>query len=231
MNPAERLSIKRTGSRDYNSYAALVDSAFDRALALDGKLSDTVLQMQGMSGRNYRTFINNLINSMPDARYLEIGSWAGSTACSAIESNRLKIVCIDNWAEFGGPRETFHANVRACLSDRVDFQFIESDFRAVDYSKLGPFNIYLFDGPHEQKDQFDGVALVKRALDPVFIFIVDDWNHPPARTGTLLALSQLGMRVVYSIEVRTTQDNTHPQIAQQNSDWHNGYFIAVVANQ
>lgn len=225
---AERLSIKRTGLRESNAYTALVDAALDRALALEGKLSERVLQMEGMSGRNYRTFINNLIGTLPDARYLEIGSWAGSTACSAIDGNRVKAVCIDNWAEFGGPKELFHQNVQACLSDRVDFQFIESDFRIVDYSTIGTFNIYLFDGPHEQQDQYDGVALVQAALDSTFIFIVDDWNHPPVRTGTFAALEQVGLHVLYSVEIRTTQNDSHPQIARQQSDWHNGYFISVI---
>ena len=37
---------------------------------------------------------------------------------------------------------------------------IESDFRNVEYANLpGPFNVYLFDGPHEAIDQFQGLSL------------------------------------------------------------------------
>ena len=62
---ADRLSIKRSGSRG-GLYSTLLNNAFDRALALDGKVSDRVMDLEGMSGKNYRLFINNLIGSLPD---------------------------------------------------------------------------------------------------------------------------------------------------------------------
>ncbi len=226
---ADRLSIKRGGFARDNLYAHLLDNAFNRALALDGKVSPAVMAMVGMSGKNYRLLINNLVASMPDARYLEVGSWAGSTACSAMDGNRLTIVCIDNWSEFGGPKEAFLANVAGCATDNTAFGFIESDFRAVDFSRIGKFNIYLFDGPHSQQDQYDGVAMALPALDDQFIFIVDDWNWPAVREGTRAAIAAARLKVLYEIEIRTTQDNGHAAIAQQDSDWHNGYFIAVIS--
>jgi len=50
-------------------------------------------------------------------------------------------------------------------SPTVDFRFIESDFRAVDYSAIGRFNVYLFDGPHQEQDQYDGIMVARTALD------------------------------------------------------------------
>ena len=76
---ADRLSMIRTGRRDRNLYTQLLDNALDRAVALDGRLSAATLGMTGMSGRSYRMLVNNLVASVPDARYLEIGSWMGST--------------------------------------------------------------------------------------------------------------------------------------------------------
>ncbi len=225
---ADRLSIKRNGFARDNLYSQLLDNAFNRALALDGKVSPGVQGMVGMSGRNYRLTINNLVGSMPNARYLEVGSWAGSTACSAMEGNRVSVVCIDNWSEFGGPKDTFLANAAACINDNIAFNFIESDFRAVNYGGIGKFNIYLFDGPHSQQDQYDGVAFALPALDEQFVFIVDDWNWQAVRDGTHAAIAASNLRILYSIEVRTTQDNTHAEVAQQNSDWHNGYFLSVL---
>ncbi|WP_428375931.1 hypothetical protein [Lichenicoccus sp.] len=218
----------RSGERDRSLYTRLLDNAFDRALALDGKASAATLAMTGMSGRSYRTLINNLVASVPDARYLEIGSWMGSTACAVMDGNAVRIVCIDNWSQFDGPKDAFLANTAACISAHVRFSFIESDFRKVDYAGIGRFNIYLFDGPHSPQDHFDGVAMPLVALDHEFVFIVDDWNWEGVRYGTLQALRAAGLRVLYSIEIRTTQDGTHAALAQQASDWHNGYFIAVL---
>ena len=30
------------------------------------------------------------------------------------------------------------------------------------------------------------------------------------------------------IEVRTSRDNTQPELRGENSDWHNGYFIGAL---
>jgi hypothetical protein len=94
----------------------LVKQSLDRALANIGSLPDFIRLIDGMSGQKYRTFINNLVGSHPDARYLEIGSWAGSTATAALYGNSVKAVCIDNWSQFGGPRAMFVANIERVLS-------------------------------------------------------------------------------------------------------------------
>jgi hypothetical protein len=67
-----------------------------------------IYSIDGMSGTKYRFFINSLVRGLPDARYLEVGSWAGSTLCSAIHGNKVLAVAIDNWSEFGGPRDAFN---------------------------------------------------------------------------------------------------------------------------
>lgn len=227
----EETSIRYQG--DFSEpVGAKMLTAFTAALALDSKVSDWVLQIHGMSGRLYRRFINNLVSVTPNARYLEIGSWAGSTACSAIYDNDVTAVCIDNWSEFGGPKEIFQQNTSLAISDRTNFRFIENDFRAVDYSGLGKFNIYLYDGPHAYQDQYDGIIIAQPALDDFYVQIVDDWNWPYVRNGTLDALSALGAKIVCSIEIRTTQDDSHPvKSQQQDSPWHNGYFLALISKK
>jgi hypothetical protein len=59
-----------------------------------------------MTGVYTRHFYNNLL-TMDDARYLEIGTWAGSSVCSAMFKNKAKVVCVDNWSQYDGPKETF----------------------------------------------------------------------------------------------------------------------------
>ena len=53
---------------------------------------------------------------------------------------------------------------------------IEGDFRSVDYASLGKFNVYLFDGPHAEEDQRDGIVCALPALAERFLLVVDDWN-------------------------------------------------------
>jgi len=223
----EETSIRLAGKFDGSPLAARLERAFYRALAVESKLPEWIRVLPGMSGRKYRYLINNLVEEVADARYLEVGSWAGSTACSAISGNAVRAVCIDNWSEFGGPRQEFEKNIQQVLSTGVRFHFVEADFRAVDFASLGRFNIYMFDGPHEEKDQFDGIAKALECLDDEFVLIVDDYNRAPVAAGTKRAIEALRLEVVASIEIRTSQTGADPQIAFQFSDWHNGYFIAV----
>jgi hypothetical protein len=224
----DETSYKQSGDFLAQPYPSRLLASYNRAMALDHKLHPSVAAMPGMSGRKYRYLINNFIEAIEDPRYLEVGSWGGSTAIAAIYRNRLKIVCIDNWTEFGGPRDAFLDNINIVKTEGVDFALIESDFRRVDFSGIGRFNVYLFDGPHEEQDQYDGVVLAQPALDDTYLLVVDDWNRPAVRTGTYRALADTQVSVACSIEIRTTQTDEDPRgQAFHKSEWHNGYLFAV----
>lgn len=229
----EETRIRLSGDWEHPIANRLVEAWF-ASLAMEVDLPDGIRYMHGMSGKKYRYLINHLVKNTPDSRYLEIGSWAGSTACSAIWKNKVKATCIDNWSEFGGPKDAFMSNIQYCLDnqlnpDDIDFNFIESDYRAVNYAEIGKHNIYLFDGPHETKDQADGISLVQPALDDEYVLIVDDWNAYNIQEGTIDAIMSSKNTIVAQIEVLTTTDGTHPAICREMSDWHNGYMIAVMS--
>lgn len=217
-----------------NSHAQLLKTAWTKSMAIDHKLPPEIRYMEGMSGKKYRYLINNLTSTVPNARYLEIGSWKGSTAASAVYGNRCYALCIDNWSEFfmGAPGQEvaneFRKNLTAASGGTALWNHIDRDFRKVDYHCLGKFNLYMFDGPHSEQDQYDGIVLAQPALEDTYFLIVDDYNGGHVQKGTQKALTDLGSNIVASITILTTQDQTHPQISHQNSDWHNGYFIAVV---
>ena len=103
-------------------------------------------------------------------------------------------------------------------------------FRKINYTEIGKYNVYLFDGPHEEEDQYDGLMYVQPALDDEFIFICDDWNWEKVRNGTMNAIKKLNLDVLFSIDIKTTDDNSYPpeNDTKQNSDWHNGYYISVL---
>lgn len=210
---------------------SLLRKAFHSANRGATDLPRWVFRMQGMSGMRYRAFINTLIRKIPSPVYLEVGSWAGSTACSVIANNPHAVAtCIDNWSEFGGPKEIFDENIsRAMRENGGVAKLIEADFRSVDFSKIGPkANVFLFDGPHTELDQFDGIISALPALQETFVLVVDDFNWEQVRAGTWRALTELKLNVLCSITVRSNShgDATHRSFAK--FDWHNGYFLAVV---
>ncbi len=65
-------------------------------------------------------------------------------------------------------------------------------------------------------------------IDNSFVLIVDDWNWRQVRLGTLKAILDAKLSILSSIEVRTSFSNVHPRIQGKESDWHNGYYIAVI---
>ena len=223
---------KSSGSR----LAAAVNACLNAAhFSSEPDMQGGFYSIKGMSGRRYRYFINSLVRSLGETSYLEIGSWVGSTLCSAIHGNHVRAVAIDNWSEFGSefgsPRELFYHNVKTFMTPETRVHVIEGDFRIVDYSSIGLFEIYLFDGPHEEKDQYEGLTMALGALNDEFIFIVDDWNWQRVRKGTLDAIRDSKLEVLYAAEIRTTLDDSLPTHAFRESDWHNGYYISVLSKK
>ena len=238
--PEEETSIFLGGNFDQNTYSKNLKLSLSQALAMNTKIPDWIKFMPGMSGKKYRYLINNLISLTKDPRYLEIGSWTGSTVCSALYGNTAKAVCIDNWITFpeeeqvrkffntDDQKKTFEINTKKVITEKINFQFIESDFRKVNYKQLGKFNIYCYDALHDSKSQYDGITIVQPALDNIFILIIDDWNLEEVRKGTFNAFGDLGISVISKIDIKTTQNNAMPKLLHSHySEWHNGYFIAV----
>ena len=168
---------------------------------------------------------------MDDARYLEIGTWKGSSVCSAMCGNKAKVVCIDNWSEFGGlqrAKDEFLINFNRYKGEN-DARFIEQDCYTVDVSQLPKFNIYMFDGNHTKDSHYKALVHYYNCLDDTFVFIVDDWNWKDVRDGTYASFKQLKLSVLYEREIRTTNDDTHGVYgSEKQKDWHNGIYVAIL---
>jgi hypothetical protein len=203
-----------------------VEKAFEKAEKGESKVTDEILNMDGMTGKKTRHFYNNLLNK-EDIRYLEIGTWKGSSVCSAMYGNKAKIVCIDNWSEYGGPKNDFLKNFYEYKGEN-DAKFIEDDCFKVDISKLPKFNIYLYDGEHSINSHYRALNYYYDCLDNVFIFIVDDWNWIEVRNGTYYALKKLNFNVLYQKEIHLTNDNSHTPVDLAKETWHNGIYVAIL---
>src|SRR5450759_5426501 len=112
----EHASISIKGDSNACSEAKILSDALISTLGPETRDLNHILAIDGMSGKKYRRLINEIVSSMPNPRYLEIGSWAGSTACAAMFGNKAKITCVDDWSQFGGPKEEFLENARSALN-------------------------------------------------------------------------------------------------------------------
>ncbi len=209
------------------TFKTLIDVAFQNAYNNISKITDDIISMEGMSGTKTRHFYNNLL-TIADARYLEIGTWKGSSVCSAMYGNKAKVICIDNWSEFGGPKDEFIENFEKYKGEN-DATFIESDCYNVDVAALPKFNIYMYDGNHTTQSHYNALLHYYNCLDDVFIFIVDDWNWKEVRDGTVNSIEKLNLKILYEKEVKTTNDDTHPDWGSpEQKEWHNGIYVAIL---
>ena len=203
---------------DFVSHAK---DSIDKANAGRSKITPGILAIDGMTGVATRHFYNNICN-FTDARYLEIGSWKGSSICSAMCGNEIKCVCIDDWSQWSDAktRAEFLKN-HAGFRGINDARFIEKTCWDVNLSEIGPFNVYLYDGRHTVEDQRRALVHFLPCLDEEFIFIVDDWNSPPVQDGTEKALAETKVTVKFRRELFTTgNDSRNP--------WHNGCAVFVL---
>jgi len=208
------------------TYKTLIDTAIFNAEQNVSKITNDIITMEGMSGRKTRHFYNNLLNTV-DARYLEIGTWKGSSVCSAMCNNKATVICIDNWSEFDGPKDEFLVNFEKFKGEN-DAVFIENDCYTVDITLLPKFNIYMYDGNHTNESHYKALSHYYNCLDDVFIFIVDDWNWEDVRDGTNSSIQNLNLKVLYEKEIRTTLDNSVPPEPELSKNWWNGIYIAIL---
>ena len=209
---------------------APINAAFEDAMAMRTRLREDAFRVDGFSGRKFRAFLNALVQEVPDPRYLEIGLFHGASFCPAVFKNRVTALGIDNWTEYGGARSIFDRNLAALKSETANVTILESDFRKVDYTAHGRFNVLFYDGSHTEQDQYDGVVFTQPAMDDKYILIVDDWNWPHVRSSTYLALKDTKVRIDFQIEVKTTFNGEElPLVNGRNSEWHNGCIIAAVS--
>ena len=216
----------------YGSYLALaLRRAFDMALEGRSQLPEDLFAVPGFSGRKFRMFLNTLLATLVDPRYLEIGVFTGGSFIPAVYGNRVRATAIDNWS-WGGSNDELFRNFIARYGAGSDITVLDSDFRTIDFAAIGRFNVMFYDGSHAEQDQSAGVALPVAAMDSSYIVIVDDWNWEHVRRGTFAGLRAAGCRIDDAIELRTTLHNSGdslPPVSGPASDWHNGMFAAVVS--
>jgi hypothetical protein len=212
-------------------YANHLVNCFELAENGISKIDEFLMNMQGMTGIKTRHLYNNIL-SLNDSRYLEIGTWKGSSACSAMAGNKATVLCIDNWSQFFGYKDEFIANFENYKGDN-SIDFIESDCFKVDTSSLGKYNIYMYDGDHSSESHEAALTYFKDCLDDVFIYIIDDWNWEHVRTSTINAIEKLGLSIAWQKEIITRTTEQAPVIWDKPDDdaknnWWNGIAVFVL---
>jgi hypothetical protein len=204
-----------------------LETCFEKAYNLESKISQDIKDMQGMTGEMTRHFYNNLL-TLKDARYLEIGTWMGSSSCSAMYKNKAHVVLMDDFSGFGSPRQIMIENFTEYRGDN-DAEFIEADCFKFDISKFKKkFNIYLFDGDHSEESQYKAVKYYLPCMEDTFILVIDDWNWAAVRNGTNRAIRDNNLNVLWSKEIILTKNDEHTPNEEAKKTWWNGIGVFVL---
>ena len=218
-------------------YKNHIEISIANAANLQSKITNELLQIEGMTGKMTKHFYNNLLE-LDEAKYLEIGCYKGSSTCSALYKNKAEFVCIDNWHDFflnelhngisSTPPITDFLNNIAMYKGENKLVFYNEDCFTIDVNKLGKFNIYMYDGDHTYESQYNALKYYIDNMDDVFIYVVDDWNEEPVRRGTFDAIRDLKLENMWNYEIRLTNNNKHtpPDIA--HATWWNGMYICIL---
>lgn len=183
--------------------------------------------INGLIGEKTQHFYNNLL-SVEDVKYLEIGCWQGASTFAAMYKNTADVVVIDNWSEFGG-RVEFKENFDKFVGSNRVVVYDDDSFLINTTTLPTDFNIYMYDGDHSISSQYYALTYYINNLDNEFIYIVDDWNWEDVREGTHMAIQDLGLNILYSNEMRFTDDNTHTPRDEAYKNWWNGIGIFVLS--
>ena len=204
--------------------------SFENAQEEKSKISDEILEMEGYSGSRTRHFYNNLL-SMEGAKYLEVGTWKGSTICAAMCGNEADVICIDNWSQFPGPsgesiKEVFEANFTR-WKGKNRATFIEGDCFDLNKDLISKRNIYLYDGEHSYESHYKALTYYIDCMEDEFIFICDDWTWDVVRLATTDAMRDLKLKVLYQNEIRYEREKVVSK-PYAEAMWWNGIYFAVL---
>lgn len=167
--------------------------------------------------------INRGVSQMRDGEaFVNVGVWHGFTLLSGMANNtRKKCIGIDNFSEFGNPKQDFL--IRFNTYKEPHHLFYEIDY--IDYfsnvhrEKIG---FYIYDGCHDYINQIRGLKVAEPFFSEHAIILIDDINYDEVRKATMdfIASSLNEYRILLDV---STYCNHHPTF------W-NGVMVLQMVN-
>ena len=195
--------------------------------------------VEGLTSPRVRHFLNNLC-SQEGAVYLEVGVYAGSTFCAAVQNNDMVAAYAnDNWSQpnLQPAREdinllledvtvdTFVQNLQENITtDSLDF-----DIQVLngDSSKLGKkdfthnVNIIFYDGDNSEHKMREFFINMIDFTEDVFTLVVDDANIEENVAITKRFIDAMGLKILYERELLNDQEDVDM--------WWNGLYVVVLS--
>lgn len=177
-----------------------------------------VCKVPRMSTFAIGAMINQAVVQMaPNEAFVNVGVWNGFTFLSGVAHNLNKTcVGVDNFSQFGGPREAFLKRFNRLKGPNHFFYDMDYQeyFASVHQGKIG---FYIYDGGHQYEDQLRGLKVAEPYFSDNCLILVDDtnWKAPYQATLDFMQTSQHQYKLLLD---RKTQRNGH-------ITYHNGVLV------
>lgn len=195
------------------NFETLIEFSNTRVQGVDAKRLKRIKELcyiPKMSTYAIGVVIDSLVSELKNgACYVNIGVWNGFTFLSGLINNpQKKCFGVDNFSEFGGPREEFMTRFNRYKSDMHHFH--EMDYgRYFSEIHRGPIGFYIYDGEHSYHNQLRGLQVAEPFFADGCTILIDDTNIPDVHRATVdfMAQSKHKYRVIVD---QKTFHNAHP---------------------
>jgi len=183
----------------------------ERQKEMQAKLYE-ILKMPRMSTFAIGAIINKCVSEMrSDCCFVNVGVWHGFTLLAGIVGNSGKrCIGVDDFSEFGGPREQFLKEFNKYKSGA--HSFYEMNYQSY-FSRQheGRIGLYFYDGEHNYGNQLEGLRTAEPFFSERCCVLVDDtnWKEPRQATLDFIAASRYKYRILLD---QRTSANRHPTL-------------------
>ena len=218
--------------RKLHPYVTHVIQSFEDSGKSISKFNDKNFNIEGLSSNRVRHFLNNLC-SIENAKYLELGSYAGSTFIPACMNNDVVAFAVDTykndiaparlditWAGNSKPKETLLANIKKY---KLNAKLIENQIENLKPEHLNNVkpNIVFYDGSHKYYNQIKCLKTILNLVEDTFILVIDDANFDKVVESVKEFLFISKLNILYEKQLLTTT-------YEDSSSWWNGLHILVL---
>ena len=189
---------------------------FDNCIIKKGKidldLRKELIKIDSMSTYAIGYLINRICKNLSKNQvYLNIGCWKGFSLVAGMINTECKVIGVDNFSQFTGPKNDFLKNFKNLKKN--NHLFFEQDykkyFESLDHAK-DKFDFYFYDGEHSYDNQFKNLEIADNFLNVGSLVLIDDINFDEVYEGTLDFINKTKSKFKIIKEIKTANNHCHP---------------------
>lgn len=214
-----------------HSFVPIVLDAINNSAKGYSNFNEESFEIGGLSSNRVRHLLNSICSN-EGMKYLEVGTYLGSTFCAAIQNNPVEAYAVDNWEtqnlqpfknlheisqssldQFRENVKKYKGNSKVRLINADCKNLVPQDFR----SKV---NCVFYDGNHDYQEQLQCLEVIKNLVEDTFILVIDDANF----YGVVESAEEFVRKNEYTVLFEQKLLNE----IESDKMWWNGMYILIL---